>query len=182
MKKALPAIWGLLFVLIALGLILGGRILDARHMAAETAAVAEATPEPTPEPMPEPTPTPIPYVSPIEFEALWQQNDDVYAWLQIPGTTVDYPILQRAGDDEYYLNRNMDGSEGERAALARGFAAELTKRTGVETVMQDERLTSVEASEIMSLTGSKKTDPRDRIDAVAAAIILTDYLNRQRDK
>ena len=73
---------------------------------------------------------------------------------------------------------NMDGREGERAALARDFASELTKKTGVETVMQDERLTSVEASEILHLTGNKKSRSGDRIDAVAAAIILTDYLNQ----
>lgn len=77
---------------------------------------------------------------------------------------------------------NMDGREGERAALARDFASELTKKTGIETVMQDERLTSVEASEILHLTGNKKSNSGDRIDAVAAAIILTDYLNQHIDK
>ncbi len=76
---------------------------------------------------------------------------------------------------------NMDGSEGERAALARGFASELERRTGVSTVMQDERLTTMEASELMSLTGKKKENKKDRIDAVAAAIILTDYLNQHEN-
>ena len=74
---------------------------------------------------------------------------------------------------------NMDGSEGERAALAREFANELTKRIGVRTVMQDERLSTVEAAELLALTGRKRDNPRDRIDAVAAAIILTDYLNQK---
>lgn len=74
---------------------------------------------------------------------------------------------------------NMDGSEGERAALAREFANELTKRIGVRTVMQDERLSTVEAAELLALTGRKRDNPRERIDAVAAAIILTDYLNQK---
>ncbi|MBR1524985.1 MAG: Holliday junction resolvase RuvX [Lachnospiraceae bacterium] len=77
------------------------------------------------------------------------------------------------------LPLNMDGTEGERAALARSFAKELTKRTGVETVMQDERLTTVEAAEIISLTGNYKKDPKAHIDAMAAAIILTDYLDQR---
>ena len=76
---------------------------------------------------------------------------------------------------------NMDGSEGERAALARAFASELTKRTGVKTVMQDERLTTVEAAEILTLTEKKRSNSKERIDAVAAAIILTDYLNQHKD-
>ena len=39
-------------------------------------------------------------------------NPDVYAWIEIPGTQVDYPILQSPTDDGYYLNHNLDGSEG----------------------------------------------------------------------
>lgn len=39
------------------------------------------------------------------------QNPDVYAHLTIPGTKVDYPVLQNAEDD-YYLSHNMDGSSG----------------------------------------------------------------------
>ncbi len=77
---------------------------------------------------------------------------------------------------------NMDGSEGERAARAREFANELSRRNGIEVIMQDERLTSVEASEIMSMNGIRKEKHKDRIDAVAAAIILTDYLNQHFDK
>ncbi len=79
------------------------------------------------------------------------------------------------------LPLNMDGSEGERAMLARAFAAELEKKTGVETYMQDERLTTVEADEILTLTGAHKKDRKAHIDAMAAAIILTDYLNGNRN-
>ena len=111
MKKPLQLLSILLLLALALGMILLGQQLDARRMAAQTAA-AEPTPEPSPEPTPSPTPTPIPYVSPIEFDALKTVNEDIYAWLEIPGTGVSYPVLQRPGDDEYYLNRNLDGSEG----------------------------------------------------------------------
>ena len=52
------------------------------------------------------------YESPIDFENLWEVNQDVYAWIRVPGTVIDYPILQHATDNTYYLNYNIDGSYG----------------------------------------------------------------------
>lgn len=49
---------------------------------------------------------------PIDFAALQQQNPDAYAWIQIAGTNINYPILQSETDNSYYLNHNIDGSEG----------------------------------------------------------------------
>lgn len=46
-----------------------------------------------------------------DFDELRQQNEDIYAWVTVPGTQVDYPILQSATDN-YYLNRNIDHSQG----------------------------------------------------------------------
>lgn len=48
------------------------------------------------------------YVCPVDFEALWAINTDIYAWLDIPGTEISYPILQSAEADDYYLRRNME--------------------------------------------------------------------------
>lgn len=48
----------------------------------------------------------------INFEALWQENEDIYAWLYLPGTAIDYPVLQHPEDDSYYLEHNIDGSTG----------------------------------------------------------------------
>ena len=36
----------------------------------------------------------------------------MYAWIYVPGTNVDYPVLQHPTDDAYYLEHNMDGSKG----------------------------------------------------------------------
>lgn len=49
---------------------------------------------------------------PVDFEGLWEINKDVYAWITVPGTGIDYPILQHATDNTYYLNYNIDGSYG----------------------------------------------------------------------
>ena len=49
---------------------------------------------------------------PVDFDGMWKVNPDVYAWITIPGTVIDYPILQHATDNSYYLNYNIDGSYG----------------------------------------------------------------------
>ena len=76
------------------------------------------------------------------------------------------------------LPLNMDGTESDRSVLARRFGEDLSRRTGLSVVMQDERLTTVEADEIIQLTGSHRKDRKDHIDSMAAAIILTDYLRQ----
>lgn len=48
----------------------------------------------------------------VDFEYLWTVNQDIIAWITIPGTNIDYPVLQHPSDDSYYLNHNIDGSSG----------------------------------------------------------------------
>lgn len=49
----------------------------------------------------------------LDFEALQADtNADIYAWIYVPGTNIDYPVLQHPTDDTYYLNYNLDGSKG----------------------------------------------------------------------
>ena len=38
-------------------------------------------------------------------------NGDVKAWLKIPGTNINYPVLQNASEDHYYLHRGLDRGE-----------------------------------------------------------------------
>lgn len=49
---------------------------------------------------------------PIDFDGLHEINPDVYAWIEIEGTEVAYPILQSSTDDTYYLNHTIDGTLG----------------------------------------------------------------------
>lgn len=49
---------------------------------------------------------------PVDFAGMWKVNPDVYAWITVPGTSIDYPILQHPSDNTYYLNYNIDGSYG----------------------------------------------------------------------
>ena len=75
------------------------------------------------------------------------------------------------------LPRNMDGTEGPRAALCREFAAKLQEATGLEVVMWDERRTTVEAHNILSQHNYHGKKRKDTVDAVAASLILEGYLN-----
>lgn len=57
----------------------------------------------------------------IDFELLQAQNPDIYAWITVPGTGIDYPVLQKSGTediyDNYYLDHKADLSEGLPGAI-----------------------------------------------------------------
>jgi putative holliday junction resolvase len=75
------------------------------------------------------------------------------------------------------LPRRLDGSENEQTPAARRFAAHLSARVGLPVVLQDERLTSVEAERRLALIERDWRRRKARLDAAAAAIILQDYLD-----
>lgn len=54
---------------------------------------------------------------PIDFAALKEKNPDVYAWISIPGTAIDYPVLQRENDNTYYLDHTIDHEEKTEGAI-----------------------------------------------------------------
>ena len=57
------------------------------------------------------------------------------------------------------LSKNMDDTEGESAAKCRDFAANVSRRTGIETVLWDERLSSVSANDILIESGISHFSP-----------------------
>ncbi len=83
-------------------------------------------PLPSPAPSAAPTETPVATATPkpeipedaallraVDFAALQEDTcADIYAWISIPDTRIDYPVLQHPSDDTYYLNYNLDGSKG----------------------------------------------------------------------
>lgn len=75
------------------------------------------------------------------------------------------------------LPLEMAGTEGEAARVARNFAGSLRALlSGVEVVLCDERLTTVEAERDLIDAGVRREQRRDRIDGLAAARILESYL------
>ncbi len=76
--------------------------------------------------------------------------------------------------------RNMDGTEGPRAALYRDFAAQVEAETGISVVLWDERRTTVEAHQILSDCNYRGKKRKNTVDAVAASLILEGYLSYLR--
>ena len=76
------------------------------------------------------------------------------------------------------LPLNMDGTEGDRAEKVRNFGALLAEKSGLPVDYEDERLTTVEAEEMLIEAGLSRQERRKVIDKVAAEIILRSYLNK----
>ena len=80
------------------------------------------------------------------------------------------------------LPKNMDGSEGESAQNARAFAAQLAGLTGVETIMQDERGTTITAHSFLNDTNTRGKKRKNVVDEVAATIILQNFLDARKNR
>ena len=85
----------------------------------ESGSQADVTSAPEPE---------VPFVSPVDFDTLHGQCEDIYAWLWIPGSdeypgrdttvpAVDYPVVQDPDDDSFYLTHGLDGQSDRNGTL-----------------------------------------------------------------
>ena len=74
------------------------------------------------------------------------------------------------------LPKNMDGSSGERALACQRIAGEIQSRSGIETVLFDERLTTSAANAYLNMNDVRGKKRKNKVDAVAATLILEDYL------
>jgi putative Holliday junction resolvase len=75
------------------------------------------------------------------------------------------------------LPRRLDGSANDMTPRVEAFAQTLGRRVSLPVVLQDERLTSVEAESRLATRDKNWRSRKARIDAAAAAIILQDYLD-----
>jgi len=75
------------------------------------------------------------------------------------------------------LPRRLSGEANEQTAAVQQLAARLGRHTTVPIVLQDERLTSHEAEELLSRREKDWRKRKSQLDAVAAALILQDYLD-----
>ena len=79
------------------------------------------------------------------------------------------------------LPRNMDGSEGGQADKVRAFAAELEK-AGLRVSYWDERLTTASAERALIAGGMRRDARKQKVDMVAAAVILQAFLDAENTK
>lgn len=76
--------------------------------------------------------------------------------------------------------KNMDATIGARAEKCAAFAKDLQEESGIETVLWDERLTTVSAHAALDNTGTFGKKRKAVIDSVAAVMILQSYLDHRR--
>lgn len=77
------------------------------------------------------------------------------------------------------LPYNMDGTEGKTAEMVKEFVKRLKEKKDINIVFEDERLTSVEAEEILLSANVKREKRKELIDKIAAQLILQQYLERR---
>ena len=73
--------------------------------------------------------------------------------------------------------KHLNGTEGERAERTKEFKEMLERRTGLDVILWDERLTTVAADRYMDEAGIKGTKRKELVDEIAAVFILQGYLD-----
>lgn len=91
-------------------------------------------------------------------------------------------LVQKQGAEELVMGypRNMDGTVGPRAEKYAAFAKRLEEAAGMPVVLWDERRTTVDAHRILGEQGVRAKNRKDKIDSVAATLILEGYLDWKR--
>lgn len=84
-----------------------------------------------------------------------------------------------AGEVVIGLPLKLDGTAGQSVEMAKAFGEELAKLVQVPIVYQDERLSTVSAERILIESGMRREKRKDKIDSVAATIILQTYLDKK---
>ena len=103
-------------------------------------------------------------------------------------TQVAWELEQLAGDPDPPVTlvvgwpRRLDGTESEQTLRVRSFVDALSARTALPIELMDERLSSREAESRLAAREPSWRRRKKRLDAAAAAVILQDYLDRERPK
>lgn len=76
--------------------------------------------------------------------------------------------------------KNMNNTLGERVLRTEEFKEKLEKRTGLEVILWDERLTTVSAMEVLKEGNVRRENRKNVVDKIAATLILQGYLDSLR--
>ncbi len=75
--------------------------------------------------------------------------------------------------------KNMNNTIGERAEITLKFKDKLEELTGLPVIMEDERLTSKVANDVLISADTSRKKRKERVDGMASVIILQSYLDRK---
>ena len=108
----------------------------------------------------------------------------IHSWKQEKTLQEIDKLRQERNVEELVMGfpRNMDGTEGPRAALYREFAQKLEELTGMPVHLWDERRTTVEAHQILSAGNYHGKKRKNTVDAVAASLILEGWLSYKKNQ
>ena len=92
-------------------------------------------------------------------------------------------LIEQYGVEKIVLGypKNMNNTEGERCEKTKEFKEMIERRTGLEVVLWDERLTTVAADRSMMETGIRRENRKEYVDEIAAIFILQGYLDFLRN-
>ena len=105
---------------------------------------------------------------PVDFDSLQKENPDIYAWITIPDTVIDYPIVQSSEDNSYYLDHSAQKTESVNGAIYSEnynkkdfddpitllYGHNMTKRTAV----QEQIILPLRAQNYATLVPGKKSE------------------------
>lgn len=88
-------------------------------------------------------------------------------------------LIEENGVEKIVLGypKNMNDTIGPRAQFSEEFKEKLERRTGLEVVLWDERLTTVAADEVLMESGVRRENRKKYVDQIAAVFILQEYLD-----
>ena len=75
--------------------------------------------------------------------------------------------------------KNMNNTIGERAKITLSFKEKLENKTKLEVILEDERLTSCVANQVLIKADTSRKKRKERVDGVASVVILQSYLDRK---
>ena len=92
-------------------------------------------------------------------------------------------LIEQYGVEKIVLGypKNMNNTEGERCEKTKEFKELLERRTGLEVVLWDERITTIAADRTMMETGIRRENRKEYVDEIAAIFILQGYLDFLRN-
>ena len=90
-------------------------------------------------------------------------------------------IVKEENVDKIVLGfpKNMNNTIGERARITLSFKEKLENKTKLEVILEDERLTSCVANQVLIKADTSRKKRKERVDGVASVILLQSYLDRK---
>lgn len=117
------------------------------------------------------------------FGMLAGWTDTIDSWKQETVLEELVRLIREHEVDEVVLGlpKNMNDTQGPRVEKSRQLARLLEEATGMEVHLWDERLTTVDAHRILSANGRRGKQRKQKVDAVAATLILEGYLGYRKN-